>query len=78
MLAYLHLDRYRASFRALGYRDKDILLLENFTANDIAAAGVEKRAHKKKLADGIKKLGELLDEGRHPEGMLTFRSMPTH
>ncbi len=67
-LEYLHLEKYYENFRALGYRNTDIVLLENFSARDIKAAGILKRAHVKKFSDAIKRLGELLVQGRQPEG----------
>ena len=45
------------------------MLLETFGDAEIAAMGISKRAHIKKLKDGIKKLAELLFQGRQPEGM---------
>jgi len=68
-LVYIHLECYPNNFRALGYGQNDLVLLENFGVADINALGVRKRAHVKKLQDAIKKLGELLFQGRQPEGL---------
>ena len=69
-LTDLHLECHRPNLLVLGYRDGDILLLENMSDTKIAALDIRKRVHVAKFKAGIKKLGELLFKGRKPEGTL--------
>lgn len=67
-LVYLHLEQYGNNLQLLGYGDRDLVLLENVSDAEIKALGITKRAHVQKLKLGIKKLQELLFQGRQPEG----------
>lgn len=67
-LEYLHLECYRNNLLALGYGDGDLVLLEHVTDTETKAIGITKRAHVKKFQAGIKKLKDLLFQGRQPEG----------
>lgn len=67
-LEYLHLECYSNNLLALGYGQDDLVLLENLSDREITALGIKKRAHVRKFKAAIKKLGELLFQGRQPEG----------